>query len=196
MGAVVDDEPQHALAAGAQCHAHADLLRPLRDGVLQDAVDSDRSSRLHIEDGNVGSDARICSRTASHVPGPSCGSRRSADCVETGVIGPHLALFIVPLESDMQRHVKDGRLRVYRSRDGGANWTPTEEGLPGQPHYVGVLRDSLAVDTLDPAGIYFGTSMGEVFYSRDAGESWSRLPGQFPRITSIKAWVRETDGEA
>lgn len=100
-------------------------------------------------------------------------------------------LFVVPLESDMQRHVKDGRLLVYRSQDGGAHWAPTGEGLPEQPHYVGVLRDALAVDTLEPAGIYFGTSMGEVFYSADAGEHWSQLPGQFPRITSIKAWVRE-----
>lgn len=99
-------------------------------------------------------------------------------------------LFVVPLESDMQRHVKEGRLRVYRSRDRGTSWEPTDHGLPDQPHYVGVLRDALAVDALDPAGIYFGTSMGEVFYSPNAGESWTRLPGQFPRITCIKTWVR------
>jgi photosystem II stability/assembly factor-like uncharacterized protein len=100
-------------------------------------------------------------------------------------------LFVIPLECDMQRHVKDGKLRVYRSSDGGESWAPTGRGLPEQPHYVGVLRDALAVDALDPAGIYFGTSMGEVFYSPDAGESWDRLPGQFPRITSLKTWVRE-----
>ncbi|HEX8598981.1 MAG TPA: exo-alpha-sialidase [Chloroflexia bacterium] len=99
-------------------------------------------------------------------------------------------LFVIPLESDMQRHMKDGRLRVYRSQDRGENWEVTEHGLPEQPHYVGVLRDALAVDSMEPAGVYFGTSMGELFYSADAGESWSRLPGQFPRITSIKAWVR------
>jgi hypothetical protein len=100
-------------------------------------------------------------------------------------------LFVIPLESDMQRHMKDGSLRVYRSRDGGASWTEAGRGLPDQPHYVGVLRDAMAVDALEPAGIYFGTSMGEVFYSPDSGDSWSRLPGQFPRITSIKTWVRE-----
>jgi photosystem II stability/assembly factor-like uncharacterized protein len=100
-------------------------------------------------------------------------------------------LFVIPLESDIQRHVKDGRLRVYRSRDGGSSWSEAGQGLPDQPHYVGVLRDALAVDTLDPAGIYFGTSMGEVFYSPDAGESWSCLPAHLPRITSVKAWVRE-----
>jgi photosystem II stability/assembly factor-like uncharacterized protein len=99
-------------------------------------------------------------------------------------------LFLIPLDSDEKRHVKDGQLRVYRSRNGGAQWEPTDRGLPEQ-QYVGVLRDSLAVDTLEPAGVYFGTTMGEIFYSADAGESWSRLPGQFPRITSIKTWVRE-----
>jgi photosystem II stability/assembly factor-like uncharacterized protein len=100
-------------------------------------------------------------------------------------------LFVIPLESDMTRHVKDGILRVFRSRDGGESWQPSGRGLPEQPHYVGVLRDAMSVDTFDPAGIYFGTSMGEVFYSPDGGENWDRLPGQFPRITMIKSWVRE-----
>ena len=102
-------------------------------------------------------------------------------------------LFVIPLESDMQRHVKNGQLRVYRSRDGGANWTTSGQGLPDQPHYVGVLRDAMSVDSLEPAGIYFGTSMGEVFYSVDGGDNWSRLPGQFPRITFVKAWVRNAE---
>lgn len=100
-------------------------------------------------------------------------------------------LFVIPLESDMARHVKEGLLRVYRSSDGGTNWSSSSHGLPEQPHYVGVLRDALAVDTFEQAGIYFGTSMGEVFYSTDNGENWNRLPGQFPRITSLKTWVRE-----
>lgn len=100
-------------------------------------------------------------------------------------------LFVIPLESDLQRHVKDGKLRVYRSQDGGENWTSSSKGLPENPHYVGVLRDAMAVDSCEPAGVYFGTSMGEVFFSPDSGESWDRLPGQFPRITSIKTWVRE-----
>jgi photosystem II stability/assembly factor-like uncharacterized protein len=100
-------------------------------------------------------------------------------------------LFVIPLESDYFRHVKDGKLRVYRSTDRGATWAESSRGLPEQAHYVGVLRDGLAVDTLEPAGVYFGTTMGEVYYSADAGESWSKLPGHFPRITMLKAWVRE-----
>jgi photosystem II stability/assembly factor-like uncharacterized protein len=105
-------------------------------------------------------------------------------------------LFVIPLESDIQRHVKDGELQVYRSRNGGSSWESTRNGLPEQPQYVGVLRDALAVDNLEPAGVYFGTSMGEVFFSPDAGESWDRLPGQFPRITMIKTWVRDTEEAA
>jgi hypothetical protein len=63
------------------------------------------------------------------------------------------------------------------------------KGLPEDPEYVGVLRDAMAVDQLDPAGVYFGTTMGEVFYSPDEGESWNQLPGHLPRITHVKTLV-------
>lgn len=107
------------------------------------------------------------------------------------VVTPSGDLFVIPLHSDGERYLIDGRLRVWRSRDRGESWHPLERGLPEQPHYVGVLRDAMAVDTLEPAGIYFGTNMGELFYSPDEGESWRRLPGQFPRITTVKTWVLE-----
>ena len=57
--------------------------------------------------------------------------------------------------------------------------------------FVGVLRDSMCADTRDPGGIYLGTTMGEVFVSPDEGESWQRLPGKLPRITTVKIWERE-----
>ena len=95
-------------------------------------------------------------------------------------------LFVVPLDSDERRHVPGGRLRVYRSADGGGAWQATGPGLPDEPHYVGVLRDAMTTDRLDPPGVYFGTTMGEVFCSRDDGESWTRLPGQLPRVTTVK----------
>jgi hypothetical protein len=104
------------------------------------------------------------------------------------VITPQGDLFVIPLTSDEQRYVRDGDLAVYRSPDGGATWEATREGLPKQ-QYVGVLRDALTVDALDPAGLYFGTSMGEAYFSPDNGEHWERLPGQFPRITMIKTWM-------
>ena len=97
-------------------------------------------------------------------------------------------LFVAPLHSDEQRVAKDGRLRIYRSRDRGESWQEMKAGLPDE-HYVGILRDAMCVDALEPAGVYFGTSMGEVFASADGGESWQRLPGQLPRITTVKAWA-------
>jgi hypothetical protein len=100
-------------------------------------------------------------------------------------------LFVIPLMPDMMRAVPDGRLAVYRSQDKGGSWAPVSQGLPEEPQYVGVLRDAMAVDPLDPAGIYFGTSMGGVYHSADGGEHWARLPGQFARITSVKTWMTE-----
>lgn len=104
------------------------------------------------------------------------------------VVTPRGDLFLIPLISDEQRYVRDGDLAVYRSQNGGAAWEATRQGLPEQ-QYVGVLRDAMAVDALEPAGVYFGTSMGEVYCSPDNGEHWERLPGQFPRITMLKTWL-------
>lgn len=107
------------------------------------------------------------------------------------VVTPNGDLFLIPLADNMMRTFVDGKLRVYRSRDGGASWAPSGEGLPTEPHYSAVLRDAMAVDTMEPAGVYFGTSAGEVFASPDAGDHWARLPGNFPRITAVKTWVYE-----
>ncbi len=98
-------------------------------------------------------------------------------------------LFIAPLQSDEQRVMMDGALKIYRSRDRGRTWKALGHGLPAQAQYVGVLRDAMATDALDPAGVYFGTTMGQVYASADNGESWQLLPGQFPRITTIKTWL-------
>jgi len=62
-------------------------------------------------------------------------------------------------------------------------------GLPQASHYVGVLRDAMTADPFSPAGVYLGTTMGEVFYSKDDGDNWQKLPAQFPRITCLRAWV-------
>ena len=100
-------------------------------------------------------------------------------------------LFVVPLTSEEGRYDRDGMLPVYRSQDRGASWAATRQGLPTEPEYVGVLRDALTVDALEPAGVYFGTTQGDLFYSRDAGDTWQRLPGRLPRITAVKTWLRE-----
>ena len=97
--------------------------------------------------------------------------------------------FVIPLTSDEQRVDHDGKLCVHRMPKGADRWERVCEGLPGEPQYVGVLRDCMDVDALEPAGVYFGTTMGEVFHSWDEGDHWAKLPGQFPRITTVKSWV-------
>lgn len=104
-------------------------------------------------------------------------------------------LYIAPLDPET-RCFPDGRLRLYRLPHGAEKWEPVGRGLPETPHYVGVLRDALAVDPLTPAGIYFGTTQGDVFYSPDDGENWDRLPGQFSRVTSVKTWLRSASAGA
>jgi photosystem II stability/assembly factor-like uncharacterized protein len=104
-------------------------------------------------------------------------------------VTPRGDLFVVPLLSDNNRVVPDGALKVWRSRDRGRTWRAMTTGLPQKEHFVGVLRDAMAADPFSPAGVYVGTSAGELFRSADDGETWLRLPGQFPRITTLKAWV-------
>jgi hypothetical protein len=104
---------------------------------------------------------------------------------------PHDAdtVYIVPLDSDQFRCVPDARLRVYRTRDAGASWAPLETGLPQHDAYDTVLRDALAADRHDPAGIYFGTRGGRLYGSADDGESWTEIAADLPSIVCIKAAV-------
>ncbi len=82
------------------------------------------------------------------------------------VATPPGSLFVVPLQADQNRVVPDGALKVWRSRDRGASWQLLTAGLPQESHYVGVLRDAMTTDPFEPAGIYFGTTMGECFIRR------------------------------
>ena len=96
-------------------------------------------------------------------------------------------LFVIPEESSHMRSTVEGRLRVYRSRDGGASWQPRTAGLPQENAYVSILREGMTSDGGDPCGVYFGTSSGHLFASRDAGESWTMIAGFLPRILSVSA---------
>lgn len=98
-------------------------------------------------------------------------------------------LFVVPLLADSNRVVPDGALKVWRTRDRGRTWRAMTKGLPQKEHFVGVLRDAMTADPLTPAGVYLGTTGGELFYSNDDGENWEKLPASFPRITTLKIWV-------
>jgi photosystem II stability/assembly factor-like uncharacterized protein len=97
--------------------------------------------------------------------------------------------WIVPLESDEFRCTPEGRLRVYRTRDAGARWEAMSSGLPQEGAYETVLRDALAVDPLDPVGVYFGTRSGKLYGSRDEGEHWSELFDGLPPVIAVKTAV-------
>jgi photosystem II stability/assembly factor-like uncharacterized protein len=95
--------------------------------------------------------------------------------------------YIVPLHSDGFRCTPDGRLRVYRTQNAGASWKPLTRGLPQKDALETVLRDAMAVDTFDPAGLYFGTRSGKLYGSRDEGRSWTLLHEGLPPIVCVKA---------
>ncbi|HUY30169.1 MAG TPA: sialidase family protein [Acidimicrobiales bacterium] len=95
-------------------------------------------------------------------------------------------VYVVPITSDSHHFPPDGRLRVYRSRTGGGEWEPLERGLPQEHCYVNVLRDAMAVDSLDNCGIYFGTTGGQVYASADAGDSWAPIVHDLPAVLSVE----------
>jgi photosystem II stability/assembly factor-like uncharacterized protein len=98
-------------------------------------------------------------------------------------------LYVVPLESDEpgRRHVPGGTMAVWRSRDAGAHWQALTHGLPRERTSLSVLRGALALDALEPAGVYAGTTTGQVFWSADEGETWRALPARLPPIYSVAA---------
>ena len=87
------------------------------------------------------------------------------------------------------RFVTDAKFRVYRSRNAGNQWEPLTKGLPQRNAYLHVMREGMATDSLDPCGIYVGTSTGQVFYSRDNGDSWELLVDYLPPINSVDCGV-------
>lgn len=93
--------------------------------------------------------------------------------------------WIVPLESDEFRCTPEGKLRVYRTRDAGKKWEPMTKGLPQKGAYETVLRDAMAVDVMDPAGVYFGTRSGKLFGSADGGKNWAELLDGLPAVVSV-----------
>ena len=106
-------------------------------------------------------------------------------------LSPTGDLFLIPLESSEQRTMRGGKLLVYGMLEGEHRWEPIGDVVPEEQKHVSVLRDAMSVDSMDPYGLYFGTTSGEVFYSLDRGKSWNRLPGQFSRILSVKPWIVE-----
>ena len=96
-------------------------------------------------------------------------------------------IYVVPIKSDSEHFPPDGKLRVYRSRSGGNEWEPLTKGLPQKDCYVNVLRDAMAVDSLEPCGIYFGTTGGQVYASANGGDSWKAIAHDLPAVLSVEA---------
>jgi len=95
-------------------------------------------------------------------------------------------IYVVPIKSDSEHFPPDGRLRVYRSRSGGNEWEALTAGLPQRDCYVNVLRDAMAVDRLDPCGVYFGTTGGQVYGSPDSGDNWTAIVRDLPPVLSVE----------
>ncbi|MGZ5528196.1 MAG: WD40/YVTN/BNR-like repeat-containing protein [Limisphaerales bacterium] len=95
-------------------------------------------------------------------------------------------IYVVPIKSDSEHFPPDGKLRVYRSRNGGNEWEAMTKGLPQKDCYVNVLRDAMCVDSLEPCGIYFGTTGGQVYASADSGNSWNPIVRDLPAVLSVE----------
>ena len=95
-------------------------------------------------------------------------------------------IYVVPIKSDSEHFPPDGKLRVYRSRKGGNEWEALTNGLPQSNCYVNVLRDAMAVDSLDSCGVYFGTTGGQVYASADAGDTWTPIVRDLPAVVSVE----------
>ncbi|MEO5804505.1 MAG: exo-alpha-sialidase [Verrucomicrobiota bacterium] len=95
-------------------------------------------------------------------------------------------IYVVPIKSDSEHFPPDGKLRVYRSKTGGNEWEALTKGLPQKDCYVNVLRDAMCVDQMDPCGIYFGTTGGQVYGSADSGDTWKAIVHDLPAVLSVE----------
>jgi photosystem II stability/assembly factor-like uncharacterized protein len=97
--------------------------------------------------------------------------------------------YVIPLDPGHGRCMPEGQAAVWRTRDAGSSWQRLDRGLPQQDAHLGVLREGLAIDSLDVPGLYFGTSTGQVFASADEGESWNEIASYLPAISSVEVAV-------
>ncbi len=150
---------------------HNIAMHPSRPGVLfmqkhWDVLRSDNAGDLwHEVSGNLPTDFGFPIAVHAHEP-------------ET--------IYVVPIKSDSEHFVPDGKLRVYRSRKGGNEWEALTNGLPQEDCYVNVLRSAMAVDRLDSCGIYFGTTGGQVYASADSGDNWTPIVRDLPAVLSVE----------
>ncbi|HEY8240583.1 MAG TPA: sialidase family protein [Kiritimatiellia bacterium] len=98
-------------------------------------------------------------------------------------------IYVVPITSDSLHYPPEGKLRVYRSKTGGNEWEALTNGLPQKNCYVNVLREATCVDALDPCGVYFGTTGGQVYVSPDGGDTWKSIVENLPGVLSVEVQV-------
>ncbi len=98
-------------------------------------------------------------------------------------------IWVLPLMSDRMRACPKGCLAVYRSANAGRSWQKQDRGLPTRNAHLTILREAMSTDNCDPAGVYFGTETGQLFYSRDEGRQWHLLADFLPPILSVEAAV-------
>ena len=150
---------------------HRIAMHPLRPDVLfmqkhWDVMRSDNAGESwHEVSGNLPSDFGFVVDVHAHEPN---------------------TVYVIPIKSDSEHFPPDGKLRVYRSRSGGNEWEPLTKGLPQSDCFVNVLRDAMAVDSLDSCGIYFGTTGGQVYMSPDGGDNWSAIVRDLPAVFSVE----------
>jgi photosystem II stability/assembly factor-like uncharacterized protein len=150
---------------------HRIALHPSRPNVLYmqkhwDVMRSEDSGDSWVEvSGNLPSDFGFPIQVHSHEPD---------------------TIYVVPIKSDSEHFPPEGKLRVYRSRSGGNEWEALTEGLPQENCYVNILRDAMDADTLDPCGLYFGTTGGQVYASSDSGDRWAPIVRDLPGVLSVE----------
>ena len=160
---VPDAEVGHCVHRIAMHHSRPDVLFMQKHWDVMRSDDS--GGTWHEISGNLPSDFGFVIDVHAHEP-------------ET--------IYVVPIKSDSEHYPPEGKLRVYRSRTGGNEWEALSSGLPQQDCYVNVLRDAMAIDSLDPCGVYFGTTGGQVYASADEGDSWSSIVRDLPRVLSVE----------
>jgi photosystem II stability/assembly factor-like uncharacterized protein len=117
---------------------------------------------------------------------PSDGNRHAFGFVIDVHAHEPETVYVVPIKSDGEHFPPEGKLRVFRSKTGGNEWEPLDKGLPQSNCYVNILRDAMAVDSLDSCGVYFGTTGGQVYASADAGDNWAPIVRDLPAVLSVE----------
>jgi len=97
-------------------------------------------------------------------------------------------LWVFPMDgsSVWPRVSPGGRPAVFRSVNGGRTWQRQATGLPPRQAWWTVKRQAMTTDNAEKVGIYFGTTSGEVWASRDEGASWRCLAAHLPHIYAIE----------